>query len=267
VNGYAGPCQREIDADLGAKVWEILVRHRVTAYVCSHILAFDVQAHRGVLQICTAGAGTAHRMPDDIEYLHSVQMALDAHGLRYQVLDTAGVAREKLDWPATGWQPADTRTFGAGSHAAATALPPSSGRLHITLTGTTAHDAETSAETLFCGTRAGALPPLWIGLRGPRRRLTAIIHHAPARSPHYWLGPELSPGQHFSLDLLLHWDMGPGGLLYRTDTVQPWTSMSAASAWGLERMAAIDCWHIGRTGAPGDQCPFKGDGLKATIGW
>ena len=69
------------------------------AYLCSHILAFDVQAHRGVLQVCTAGAGTAHRMPEDIEYLHCVQAAIDAEGLRYQVIDVEGRVREELSWP------------------------------------------------------------------------------------------------------------------------------------------------------------------------
>ena len=74
------------------RFWEILVRHGVLAYVCSHILAFDLQVHDGVLQILTAGAGTAHRMPEDIEYLHCIQAALDAMMvLRYQVLDTDGL--------------------------------------------------------------------------------------------------------------------------------------------------------------------------------
>ncbi|MGY3440120.1 hypothetical protein [Bradyrhizobium sp. USDA 4473] len=63
------------------------------------ILAFDVQVHRGVLQICTAGAGTAHRMPEGVEYLHCVQATLDQRGLRYQVLDTEGAVREQLAWP------------------------------------------------------------------------------------------------------------------------------------------------------------------------
>src|SRR4029450_8435472 len=71
----------------------------VQAYLCSHILAFDVQVHRGVLQVCTAGAGTAHRMPEGIEYLHCLQGAIDAEGLRYQVLDTEGRVRERLSWP------------------------------------------------------------------------------------------------------------------------------------------------------------------------
>ena len=53
-------------------------RHGVLASICSHILAFDVQVHEGVLQLLTAGAGTAHRMPEGIEYLHCVQVSLDA---------------------------------------------------------------------------------------------------------------------------------------------------------------------------------------------
>ena len=61
VNGFSGAYQREIGPEHGAALWDILVREEVLAYVCSHILAFDVQVHRGVLQVCTAGAGTAHR--------------------------------------------------------------------------------------------------------------------------------------------------------------------------------------------------------------
>ena len=90
VNGYAGEYQRTIELQNGRRFWEILTRHGVLAYVCSHILAFDVQAHAGVLQICSAGAGTAHRMPEESEYLHIIQAALDERGLRYQVLDRAG---------------------------------------------------------------------------------------------------------------------------------------------------------------------------------
>ena len=59
VNGYAGSYQREIGPEHAGEFWDILVEHRVLAYVCSHILAFDVQVHRGVLQINSAGAGTA----------------------------------------------------------------------------------------------------------------------------------------------------------------------------------------------------------------
>ena len=109
INGFSGPYQREIGPEHAADFWNVLVEGGVLAYLCSHILAFDVQVHRGVLQVCTAGAGTAHRMPEGIEYLHCVQGALDAEGVRYQVLDTEGRVRERLSWPlpladVTEWQ-------------------------------------------------------------------------------------------------------------------------------------------------------------------
>ena len=99
VNGFSGAYQRDVAPENGRVFWELLVEHGVLAYICSHILAFDVQVHQGVLQILTAGAGTAHRMPEETEYLHALQLALDSEGLRYQVVDTAGEIREWLSWP------------------------------------------------------------------------------------------------------------------------------------------------------------------------
>ncbi len=63
VNGFAGPYQRDVAPEVATEFWDALVDAGVCAYLCSHILAFGTQVHRGVLQICTAGAGTAHRMP------------------------------------------------------------------------------------------------------------------------------------------------------------------------------------------------------------
>ena len=68
IKGFAGAYQREIGPEHAGPFWGTLVENQVLAYVCSHILAFDVQVHRGVLQLCTAGAGTAHRMPEGVEY-------------------------------------------------------------------------------------------------------------------------------------------------------------------------------------------------------
>ena len=83
--------------------WDVLKRHNVLAYVCSHIIAYDVQVYDGVLQVCTAGAGTNWgpdgAMPGSTEYLHLLQGTLDDGGLRYQVVDTNGDQREWLQWP------------------------------------------------------------------------------------------------------------------------------------------------------------------------
>lgn len=123
VNGFEGSCQREIAHEDRARFWGILVDAGVLAYVCSHILAFDVQVHRGVLQLCTAGAGTAHRMPEGVEYLHGVQAALDERGLRYQVLDTDGVVRERLAWPPGPRDPAGWRLTGNSTCISASTRP------------------------------------------------------------------------------------------------------------------------------------------------
>ena len=56
INGFSGAYQRELGPEYTRPFWDVLVKNGVLAYVCSHILAFDVQVHSGVLQICTAGA-------------------------------------------------------------------------------------------------------------------------------------------------------------------------------------------------------------------
>ena len=124
VNGYAGDYQRVIERENGRRFWDVLLRHDVLAYFCSHILAFDVQVQSGILQVCTAGAGTAHRMPPEQEYLHFVQAALDDNGddtgLRYQTLDRRGEMREWLSWP---WQLPPAASWAPFTPTAANSLP------------------------------------------------------------------------------------------------------------------------------------------------
>ena len=47
VNGFGGAYQREIGHEYTRPFWDVLVNENVLAYLCSHILAFDVQARRG----------------------------------------------------------------------------------------------------------------------------------------------------------------------------------------------------------------------------
>ncbi|MCE9591379.1 MAG: hypothetical protein K8S99_12735 [Planctomycetes bacterium] len=104
VNGYGESPLWRIVPDEGRAFWVVLVRHRVTAYVCSHVIAFDAQAHDGVLQLTTGGAGTIYGpggfMDGPGEYHHLVEGVLDADGLRCRTLDTTGAVREELHWRA-----------------------------------------------------------------------------------------------------------------------------------------------------------------------
>jgi hypothetical protein len=245
VNGFSGPYQREIGPDDGGALWRVLVRHGVIAYICSHILAFDVQVHQGVLQILTAGAGTAHRMPEEIEYLHCLQAALDGEGLRYQVLDTAGVVRESLSWPFALPDSDTWRSLRSGDDLSRSADEGPAltvwrwdGRCYLHGGG--------DPQTLLSGWVAdGGLASLWIGLAGETNQVTMLVSPQPGRSPHRWHGPSLPPGEPFSLQIALHPEMGPGGLLWRWDDQSPWSSLVGASAWGIERLVWPDIWAVG----------------------
>ena len=257
VNGFAGAYQRDVGPEHATEFWDVLVEGGVLAYLCGHILAFDVQAHRGVLQICTAGAGTAHRMPEGVEYLHAVQAALDGQGLRYQVFDAEGRVRERLSWPlpvppVEQWQALGEAGVGKDEIVA------------FRFTGDAAAAGTSTIQTLLSAFQPGVRAPLWIGLTGPAQRLTVILEPEPGRSPHYWLGPALDAGAPFDIQLLVHPGMGPGGLLYRLAADAPWSSLSAASAWGAERLEWPSRWSVGHgQEGPGDRA-FLGRNLAVS---
>ena len=254
VNGFAGAYQRDVGPEHATAFWDILSENGVLAYLCGHILAFDVQVHRGVLQICTAGAGTAHRMPEGIEYLHAVQAALDDDGLRYQVLDADGVVRERLSWPlevppVEHWRALDEARFGRDRIAA------------FRFTGRAAAAGTSTLQTFLSAFTPGRRAPFWVGLSGPAQRLLAILEPEPGRSPHYWVGPSVTADAPFDIQLLVHPGMGPGGLLYRRSDDDAWTSLSAASAWGAERLDWPDAWTIGQGQQGPDDRTFLGRDL------
>jgi hypothetical protein len=263
VNGFSGAYQREVGPEHAGSFWDALVAGGVLAYVCSHILAFDAQVHRGVLQICTAGAGTAHRMPEGIEYLHCVQAALDSGGLQYQVLDTEGRVREQLSWPLVPPSEHIWRAVPAGESAAP--LVSGSGVNRIVgfrFTGRAAPDGTSAQQTLLSAFQPGVRAPLWIGLRGPGQRLTAILGPEPNRSPHYWNGPEIAPGSRFEITLLLHGGMGPGGIICRLGANEPWSSLAAVSPWGTERLVWPERWSVGHAQSGPEDRAFRGSGLE-----
>ncbi len=264
VNGFSGPYQRELAPENADAFWQVLVRHQVTAYLCSHILAFDVQVHQGILQITTAGAGTAHRMPEELEYLHCVQLALDEAGLRYQVLDSAGRLREWLAWPptisdSTGWP---LFSGGAGRQFPAKRDALASDLLAWRIRGVTPESGNGSPQTLIAGWDEGpGLATVWIGLIGAEQRLAVLLSPQPGRSPHLWHGQTLSPDQPFELQVGIHTGMGPGGIMWREDDDAPWTSLRAASPWGAERVTWPQRWGVGHDKRGAHDRPFRGTNL------
>lgn len=259
VNGFSGPYQREIGPEHSAVFWDILVREKVLVYICSHILAFDVQVNRGVLQICTAGAGTAHRMPEGAEYLHCVQAAIDGQGFRFQVLDTEGTVREQLAWPPPDQYLGAWRPLRAGEDDAQFQGQMKSGqRIELRLTGQASAFGHAAPQTIFSACAPDFIAPVWIGFRGAKQTLTAIIGGISGRSPSYWIGPDVPPDSMFDLHLAFHADMGPGGVLYRHHQDQHWTSFSAATAKGISEIAWPSRWVIGHGQGGTKDRPYMG---------
>lgn len=265
VNGFAGAYQRQIGPEHVEPFWDVLVEAGVLAYVCSHILAFDVQVRRGVLQITTAGAGTTHRMPEGAEYLHLVEGVLDDDGLRYRVIDDEGEVREGLEWPVRlppdeAWTllaPGDRPALVAGSAMRDRVIG-------LGFAGVAAAAAKAAPQTLLAAHDGVSPAPLWIGLRGADQRLTVVIGPEPGRSPHYWLGPALPPGRPFDIELLIHAGIGPGGILWRERGGGGWSSLDAASPWGTERLAWPARWSVGHGPRDARDEPFAGASLAVS---
>ncbi|MEM7030105.1 MAG: metallophosphoesterase [Chloroflexota bacterium] len=269
INGYSGAYQRQIDPDIAPIFWRILVENGVIAYLCSHMLAFDVQVHQGVLQILTAGAGTPYLTPAETEYFHSVQMAVDDDGLRYQVLDTTGTAREWLQWPPrlsveTVWKPLQLSVQAAAFQGAPQTDAPASDLVMWQFSGTIAETTTPDQRSLLAGwNNQTDLMTFWLGIAGANNQLCLQVWHAPGRSPHMWVGPNLPVGQPFNVQMMVHTGMGAGGFLYRWGDNEAWSSMIGASAWGAERMAWPKYWAVGHSQYGVDDRPFQGQNLQA----
>ncbi len=265
VNGFFADYQRNIEANNGRRVWDILVKHGVLAYVCSHILAFDVQVQEGVLQICTAGSGTAHRMPEGIEYLHALQVALDDDSFRYQVLDTEGTVREWLTWDwellaSDTWQPFESNS--------AQALPVNClqqvdrAQLIVWEFSGQLEQGDYRRQTLLHTIdNHSAIPNLWIGVGGQNQQLMLSVSPMPNRSPHGWYGPSLPTDKPFSIQFGIHSGMGPGGFLWRWDDSHAWSTLTGTSPWGAERLLWAQDW---LRGDADNSQPFRGNNLNIT---
>lgn len=262
VNGFSGEYQRELEYVNGQRFWGVLRRHGVLAYFCSHMLALDVQVRDGILQILTAGAGAAHLMPPEWEYLHAVSVDLDETGLRHEVLDTDGAVRERLSWPPLEPAPDAWIEIAAG----APHLSPrfAEAPVWLEVSGITTPSPSWS-QTILCAWNDDAwLPPLWLGLVGPEQRLSVLLAPQVGRSPHLWTGPAMPAGAPFHLHLLLHPGLGPGGLLWRAGPGAPWTSLTCASAWGLQRLPATTHMSVGCGKGNADR-PWQGPELRVEI--
>ena len=222
VNGYSSPKWGMLP-EFGEPFWEVLAGHQVTAYLCSHVIAFDFQVHDGVPQITTGGAGTSSGpggcMPAPDEYHHCVQLAVDDIGLRGQVLDTDGTAREEFQWPL----PEDgimKWSFRSDS------LPPKPSR--VLLSGQSGKEA---------------YPRIRVSLDGYQPRLNVTLYDPADVYPCSWHGPEIDIRHPFELTVAIDPAMGPGGVLARVGS-GPYSSLTTDVPFGFKVNAWPEKWDV-----------------------
>jgi hypothetical protein len=249
VDGFSGKWL--VEKNSGKKMWNLLVHHGVRAYMCAHLIAFDVQVHEGVLQITSGGGGYPYFFnKEDTEYNHCVQLAIDSTVLRYQTLDTKGNMREWLSWPLhipaiDTWQEV-TDSHGMPSRYDVTIkslqqVPLVLLRIRGTRNGDESQTLLRSDDDSF-----------WLGIEGdqlcvrlkpiaPRDKKEGVdTLNLPDKSiitipknkemdRMTWTGPTINEG-YFDFQLAIHMGMGPGGFMYQTSGQHAWSSMTT-SAW------------------------------------
>jgi hypothetical protein len=223
VNGYRERLWN-VSPEFADPFWDVLVRHGVTAYLCSHVIAFDVQVHRDVLQISSGGAGTSYGpegcMPGSAEYHHLVQMAVDDGGVRGQVLDTTGEPRETFSWPFAG---ENTRVW----------------RFMADEVG------QGPSRLLLAGETAGErFPRVRVSLDGWSPKLNVSLYDPRDRHPRTWAGPEVRSDGPLDVTVALCPGMGPGGVLARVGD-GPYSSLQTDGATGYTAEGWPDRWTAG----------------------
>lgn len=251
TNGFSGDFQRTVEIENGKKFWNVLKENKVFGYVCSHLLAYDVQVHNGVLQIMTAGAGTQYRMPPETEYHHYLNCVINKDGLAYSVIDESGATREKLAWPIeiqdnkwTYLQPINSTLKELDNW---NKLPSKD----ILLLRINLHPIKTNqlSRTILYGfEQVDEMPLIWIGLTGKENKLTIYLSRDIGRSPMHWYGPNLSENKEVNFDIAFHNNMGPGGLLWKWKDSSKWTSLTSSTAMGIDKVKWPTKWHIQHNG-------------------
>jgi hypothetical protein len=269
VNGYCLHPLWRVAPELGARAWGVLRASGVSAYICSHILAFDFQVHDGVIQLCTAGGGASYGpgglMPASVEYHHFVECSFrkteSGHAFRCAVTDVHGVCRERISWPpepvtrAAPFQPT-TQPVPLAAPRGWDVVDAAKAKLLFSLSGIVPELG--AASTVLCGWSPTEAPPiLWIGFEGAPPRLVVKAVPVPGCGQQVWNGPALAPGADFTLCLLLDPAAGPGGVLLES-TEGLWTSLETSCAQGLARTAWPEFWALGRGPVDAEDAPFRG---------
>lgn len=239
----------------GINVWNIFKKHKVFAYLCSHILDYDIQIHDGILQILSGGAGRTRR------YLHLIQAAIDDIGLRYQVLNAKKKQDHWFEWPLKLPDSKDWILLNNFENDAPLITKQKKNQKDVIIWDIKAkinNSLYSTMQTLISGWNSeDELFTFWIGIIGPEQQLTVQIRSDNNRSPIFWHGPKIEPKRNIELQIAMHSGMGPGGILWRNNEKEGWTSFRTANNWGVEKVDWPKKWTVGYDKYNIKAFPFK----------
>ena len=239
----------------GIDVWDIFKKHKVFAYLCGHILDYDVQIHDGILQIVSGGAGRSRR------YLHLIQAAVDERGLRYQVLNVNKKQDHWFEWPLKLPDSKDWILLHNAENEAPLLTIQKKNQKYIII-----WDIKAEINSSLCSTMQTMISgwnsendlfAFWIGIIGSEQQVTVQIRPENNRSPGFWHGPKIDPGEKIELQIAMHSGMGPGGILWRSNESGNWTSFRTANNWGVEKVSWPKKWTVGYDRNTIKVFPFK----------
>ena len=262
VNGYTQFPLWRIPPEQGDTLWRLLVEHDVMAYVCSHVIAYDVRVRDGVLQICSAGAGTRYGPTGDFmrgasEFFHFLVCSLGDGNLHCDVIDELGYRRRRLCWPRDGLGRTELRAPDqANRMTAELRLPEKVAWLRFDIEATRSKDAAATPdrETFLCGYDADEGPPtIWIGRE--HERLVVEIVLGPGGPVGRWVMHPCTGYGYFSLTILP--EMGPGGVIARLDGGPP-SSLLTNVAEDLGQVRWPRSWCLGHGPSGTNDEPYRG---------
>lgn len=247
VNGYTISGWRIWD-EYAKPFWEVLVKHNVKAYICSHIIAFDIQVHQGVLQITSAGAGFPYMYPPQTEYLHYTEAFVNKSQFRLQTIGEDGNIREKFSYPflpdKINWTKIAHDNPDLPSSGMFSPQPMKSKKAFGFRFKSNNFKYAENSQTLIGGFKYFSSGNyFWIGFEY-NRLIVKIPVSGDNHPPYIWKGETLKEGT-IDFQIIFHTEMGPGGIMYRGNEKQPLTSLYSESAYGLEKANWPDKWTIG----------------------
>ncbi|MFC3227832.1 metallophosphoesterase family protein [Marinibaculum pumilum] len=252
VNGYRRFPMWRVAPDAAEQALAMMRKAGVAAYLCSHVIAFDLQVADGLLQICTGGAGTLYgpggAMPGVVEDAHLVLLELRDGAFAIRKLDLQGRLDEWLDWPVPpGRSLLQDETLTAAPREIAAPEgwrqgPDTAHWLTWRIAGSRPAPGE-SLPLVYAWREDEAAAILRIDIGGEGRPVLRLIP-LPCEGAQTWVAPfAVPPG--FEIEIAVHTGGGPGGILARLAD-GPWQSMAGGGARGAERMDWPPLWCAGR---------------------